>query len=129
MTRGRGGVLANDDVITGTTIFGKCLDFSKNFSKIFLRIYKILTKLFNFSRKFLLKLMLSLCGVWDLLTKLHRSSWMSDVLPSTPRPFLKSWGFLHRQVLGQRIQFQRSIFCPESLAVHTAVACVWLVAS
>ena len=33
-------------------------DFSKNFSKIFLRIYKIWTKIFNFSRKFLIKLML-----------------------------------------------------------------------
>ena len=76
------------------------LDFSKNFSKIFLKIYKIWTKIFNFSRKFLLKLMLSLCGVWDLLTKLHRSSWMSDVLPITPRPFLKSWGFLHRREAG-----------------------------
>ena len=32
--------------------------FSKNFSKIFLQIYKIWTKIFNFSRKFLLKLML-----------------------------------------------------------------------
>ena len=57
-----GGVLANDDVITGTTIFGKFLvnfwDFSKNFSKIFLKIYEIWTKIFNFSRKFLLKLML-----------------------------------------------------------------------
>ena len=33
-------------------------DFSKNFSKIFLKIYKIWTKIFNFPRKFLLKLML-----------------------------------------------------------------------
>ena len=33
-------------------------DFSKNFSKIFLRIYKIWIKIFNFSRKFLIKLML-----------------------------------------------------------------------
>ena len=33
---GEGGVLANDDVITGTTIFGKFLGFSKNFSTIFL---------------------------------------------------------------------------------------------
>ena len=30
-------------------------DFSKNFSKIFLKIYKIWTKIFNFSRKFLLE--------------------------------------------------------------------------
>ena len=33
-------------------------DFSKNFRKIFLKIYKIWTKVFNFSRKFLLELML-----------------------------------------------------------------------
>ena len=52
---GEGGVLANDDVITGTTNFW---DFSKNFSKIFLKIYEIWTKIFYFSRKFLLKLML-----------------------------------------------------------------------
>ena len=69
----------------------------------------------------------SLSGFWDLFTKLHRSCWMRDVLPSAPRFFLKC-GLLHREVLGQRIQFQRSIFCAESLAVHTAVACVWLVA-
>ena len=51
---GEGGVLANDDVITGTTIFCKFLGFSKNFSKI----YEIWTIIFYFSRKFLLKLML-----------------------------------------------------------------------
>ena len=33
-------------------------NFSKNFSKTFLKIYKIWTKIFNFSRKFLLELML-----------------------------------------------------------------------
>ena len=118
--------------------FGKFSGISKNFSKIFLKIYKIRTKIFNFSRKFLLKLMLyyfmasykrigSLSGFWDLFTKLHRSSWMSDVLPSAPRLFLKC-GLLHRQVLSERLQFLRSISCAESLAVHTAVACVWLVA-
>ena len=60
----------------------------------------------------------SLSGFWDLFTKLHRSSWLSDVLPSASRLFLNC-GLLHthRQVLGQRIQFQRSIFCAESLAV------------
>ena len=50
---------------------------------------------------------------------------MSDVLPSATRLFLKCC-LLQRQVLGQRIQ--RSIFCVESLAVQSAVACVWLVA-
>ena len=60
----------------------------------------------------------SLSGFWDLFTKLHKSSWMSDVLSSAPRLFLKC-GLPHRQVLGQRIQFQRSIVCAESLAVHT----------
>ena len=33
---GEGGVLANDDVITGTIFFGKFLGFFKEFSKIFL---------------------------------------------------------------------------------------------
>ena len=33
-------------------------DFSKNFCKIFQKIFKIWTKIFNFSRKFLLELML-----------------------------------------------------------------------
>ena len=121
--------------------FGNFLGFFKEFSKSFLKIYKIWTKIINFPRKLLLKSMLylyyfygitykegSLSGFWDLLTKLcTRSSWMNDVLPSAPRLFLKvKCGLLHRQ--GQRIQFQRSIFCAESLAVHTAVACVWLVA-
>ena len=55
---GEGGVLANDDVITEATIFGEFLGFFKEFSKIFLKIYKMWTKIFNFSRKFLLKLML-----------------------------------------------------------------------
>ena len=40
MTRGRGGVLANDDVIRGTTFLVNFWDFSKNFSKIFLKVYK-----------------------------------------------------------------------------------------
>ena len=83
--------------------FGKFLGFFKEFSKIFLKIYKIWTKIFNFSRKFLLKCYTifmashkrvgSLSGFWDLFTKLHRSSWMSDVLPSAPRLFLnaKMW--------------------------------------
>ena len=113
-------------------------DFSKNFSKIFLKIYKIWTKFSTFQGNFYLNECYtifmashgrvgSLSGFWDFFTKLHRSSWMSDVLPSAPRLFLKC-GLLHRQVLGQRIQLQRSIFCAESLAVHTAVACIWLVA-
>ena len=55
---GEGGVLANDDVITRTTIFDKFLRFFKDFFKNFLKIYKIWTKIFNFPRKFLLKLML-----------------------------------------------------------------------
>ena len=55
---GEGGVLANDDVITGTTNFGKFLVFFKEFFQNSLKIYKIWTKIFNFSMKFLLKLML-----------------------------------------------------------------------
>ena len=31
---GEGGVLANDDVITGTTFFGKFLEFLKNFGGV-----------------------------------------------------------------------------------------------
>ena len=54
---GEGGVLANDDIITGTQFFGKFLGFFKNFSKIFLKINEIWTKIFYFSRKFSLKLM------------------------------------------------------------------------
>ena len=42
---GEGGVLANDDVITETPNFW---DFSGNFSKIFLKIYKIWTKFSTF---------------------------------------------------------------------------------
>ena len=34
---GEGGVLANDDVITGTTIFGKFLGFFKEFFQNFLK--------------------------------------------------------------------------------------------
>ena len=41
---GEGGVLANDDVITGTQFFGKFLGFFMNFSKIFLRIWGWLTR-------------------------------------------------------------------------------------
>ena len=69
---------------------GNFWDFSKNFSKILRKIYKIWTKIFNFSRKFLLRLMLyyfygiTLKGrILETFIKLHRSSWMSDVLPST----------------------------------------------
>ena len=53
---GEGGVLANDDVITGTTIFGKFLGFFKEFFQNFPKSSQIWTKIFNFSRKFLLKL-------------------------------------------------------------------------
>ena len=42
---GEGGVLANDDVITETPKFW---DLSGNFSKIFLKIYKIWTKFSTF---------------------------------------------------------------------------------
>ena len=49
---GEGGCLANDDVITEIQNFW---DFTGNFSKIFRKIYKISTKIFNFSWKFLLK--------------------------------------------------------------------------
>ena len=39
---GEGGVLGNDDVITGTTIFlVNFWDFSKNFSKIFLKFINL----------------------------------------------------------------------------------------
>ena len=55
---GEGGVLANDDASQKPQFLVNFWDFSKNFSKIFLRIYKIWTKIFNFSRKFLIKLML-----------------------------------------------------------------------
>ena len=53
---GEGGVLANDDVITGTTFFGKFLGFFKEFFQNFPKSLQIWTKIFNFSRKFLLKL-------------------------------------------------------------------------
>ena len=56
---GRGGVLTNNDVITGTQFFGKFLRFFKKFSKIFQKINEIWTKIFYFSRKFSLKLMLN----------------------------------------------------------------------
>ena len=47
MTRGRGGVLANDDVITGITCFGKFLGFFKEFLQNFPKNLQNLDK--NFS--------------------------------------------------------------------------------
>ena len=44
---GEGGVLANDDVITGTKIFGKFLGFSKEFFQNFLKNLQNLGKIFQ----------------------------------------------------------------------------------
>ena len=33
----------------------------------------------------------SLSGFWDLFTKLHRSSWMSDVFAISSKAFSKMW--------------------------------------
>ena len=44
---GEGGVLANDDVITGTTFFGQFLGFFKEFSKIFPKNLQNLDKNFQ----------------------------------------------------------------------------------
>ena len=51
---GEGGALANDDVITGTTIFGKFLGFFKEFFQNFPKNLRNLDKNCYFSRKFLL---------------------------------------------------------------------------
>ena len=56
MTRGRGGVLANDDVITGTTFFGKFLEFLKNFSKTFPKNLQNLDKNFQLFKEIFTKI-------------------------------------------------------------------------
>ena len=58
MTRGRGVFWPMMTSSQEPQFFVNFWDFSRNFSKIFLKIYEIWTKIFYFSREFLLKLML-----------------------------------------------------------------------
>ena len=51
---GEGGVLANDDVITGTTFFGKFLGFFKEFFQNFPKVYKSGQKFSTFRGNFYL---------------------------------------------------------------------------
>ena len=52
---GEGGVWPMMTSSQKSKIFGKYLGFYREFVKIFRKIYKIRTKVFNFSRKFLLR--------------------------------------------------------------------------
>ena len=91
MTRGGGGVLANDDVIIETPNFSK---FFKEFFQKFPKINKIRTKIFNSS--------------------IFKDD--CDILFTAARRFFLKCGSVHRQVLINRIQ--RPIFFVESLAVQ-----------
>ena len=53
---GEGGVLANDDVIIGTTIFWQIFGIFQRIFQNFPKNFKIWTEIFNFSRKSLLTL-------------------------------------------------------------------------
>ena len=55
MTRGRGGVLANDDVITRTTIFDNVLGFFKEFFQNFPKNLQNLDKNFQLSEEIFTK--------------------------------------------------------------------------
>ena len=62
----------------------------------------------------------SLSGFWDRFTKLHRSSWMTDVLPSAPR-LSKMWLASQAGPDPKNIIPKVSLRSVESVAVHTAV--------